>query len=132
MKKYRRKPKPYIEAGVLALVPAFTKLCGLKQQPLVVFERQAARDIGLRHYKRLRSFRRYLGVAYHKANMIWVNPNHETIDGARHTLAHEFIHFRFPYLSHGSKFEEYTQRLLKGEQFDEYRPRKKENAPLPA
>lgn len=124
MRKFRRKPKPYIEAGVLALVPRFSALCGLETKPLVVFERQSARAIGLRFYKRLRSFRRYLGVAYPKANMIWVNPNHETIEEARHTLAHEFIHFRFPYLSHGAKFEEHTKALLAGHQFDKYRPRK--------
>lgn len=128
MKKYRRKPKPYIEAGVLALVPKFTQLCCLPQRPLVVFERQAARDIGLRHYKRLRSFRRYLGVAYLKANMIWLTPNFETVDAARHTLAHEFIHFRFPYLSHGAKFDALTKQLLNGESMGVYRPRKKENA----
>ena len=124
MKKFRRKPKPYIEATVFSLVPSFSKLCGLSPSPLVVFERQAARDIGLRHYKRLRSFRRYLGVAYHKANMIWINPNHETTDGVRHTLAHEFVHFRFPYLSHGDKFEGFTQQLLKGESLGVYKPRK--------
>jgi|GEM_PF-4970833 hypothetical protein len=125
MKKFRRKPKPYIEAGVLSLVSAFTKLCGLQQAPLVVFERQAARDIGLRHYKRLRNFSRAWGTSYHKANMIWISPNHETIEEARHTLAHEFIHFRFPYLSHGVKFEAYIGSLLKGESLGAYRPRKK-------
>lgn len=69
-----------------------------------------------------------MGHAYEKANLIWVSPNHETAESVRDTLAHEFIHFRFPYLSHGLTFEAYKENLLKGEDLGEY---KKRNAKTP-
>ena len=47
---------------------------------------------------------------------------------AKDTLAHEFIHLRFPYLSHGRKFEECQKRLESGEQF---KPLKRKKATPP-
>lgn len=125
--KHRREPRGYVEAAVRMLTPRYTQLCSLPQMPLVVFNRQRARDILKPQYKRLRSFgNKHYGVCYVKANLIWLNPNMDT-EQAKSTLAHEFIHMRFPYLSHGRRFEEMITRLRSGEQF---KPRKKK-APSP-
>lgn len=113
-----------VEAAILSLVPSFTKLCGLDQKPLVVFNRQDAKVIASRHYKRLRTWRRYNGIAFIKANLIWVSPNHEHVEPARNTLAHEFVHFRYPYLYHTKQFYEKVDLLLKGQSLGKYRSRK--------
>ena len=123
--RHRREPKSYVAMAVQQLTPRYAQLCSLPQVPLVVFNRTQAKDILKPVYKRLRSFgNRHYGVAYTKANLIWLNPNMDT-EQAKSTLAHEFIHFRFPYLSHGRKFEEMIQRLQKGEHFKPLRKRKK-------
>ncbi len=126
--KFRREPKAYVELAVRQLAPSYTRLCALENEPLIVFNRNQARDILKPQYKRLRSFgKRFYGVAYAKANLIWLNPNMDT-EQARSTLAHEFIHLRFPYLSHGVSFEKQIRRLQDGNQF---KPYKKQKAPSP-
>lgn len=115
--KHRREPKSYVAIAVRQLAPHYAKLCALSEVPLIVFNRTQAKDILKPQYKRLRSFgNKFYGVAYRKANLIWLNPNMDT-EQAKSTLAHEFIHFRYPYLAHGRKFEEMIKRLQKGEQF---------------
>jgi len=122
--KHRREPKGYVAAAIKLLIPRFTQLCSLPQMPLVVFNRQRAKDILKPQYKRLRSFgNKYYGVAYKKANLIWLNPNMDT-EQAKDTLAHEFVHLRFPYLSHGRKFTEMIKRLRSGEKFKPHREKK--------
>lgn len=110
----RRKPKPYIEAQLQMLLPAFTKLCGLERVPYLTFSKGEVKKLGLRRYSNLGN--RYLGMAWCKENVIYVSPRHEKIESARHTLAHEFIHLRFRY-SHGPRFEEKIKQLLAGQQF---------------
>jgi hypothetical protein len=34
------------------------------------------------------------------------------------TLVHELIHYRFPYMQHGAKFEERTREILRGQVFE--------------
>lgn len=115
--KFRREPKGYVAGVIRSLIPRFTQLCALSEMPLVVWNRQQAKDILKPQYRRLRSFGNgTFGASYHKANLIWLNPNQDT-EQAKDTLAHEFIHLRFPYLSHGRKFTEMITRLRKGEQF---------------
>ena len=118
---HRREPKSYVAVTVRQLTPRYSQLCSLPSAPLVVFNRTQAKDILKPQYKRLRSFgNRFYGVAYRKANLIWLNPNMDT-EQAKDTLAHEFIHLRFPYLSHGEKFDEQIKRLRNGEQFKPYK-----------
>lgn len=122
--KHRREPKSYVDVAVRQLTPHYAKLCSLPQVPMVVWNRQQAKDILKPQYRRLRSFgNKYYGVAYTKANLIWMNPNMDT-EQARSTLAHEFIHFRFPYLAHGKKFDELIGRLQSGEHFKPKRTKK--------
>lgn len=122
--KHRREPKSYVALAVRQLTPHYAQLCSLKDVPLVVFNRTQAKDILKPQYRRLRSFgNKFYGVAYRKANLIWLNPNMDT-EQAKHTLAHEFIHLRYPYLSHGHQFEAMIKRLQSGEKFKPYRSKK--------
>src|SRR5919197_6003237 len=34
------------------------------------------------------------------------------------TLVHELVHYRFPYMQHGEKFEERTREILRGQVFE--------------
>jgi predicted SprT family Zn-dependent metalloprotease len=119
--KRRQKPKPYIEAVARQIVPKFTKLCGLERMPYVTFSRPEVRQL---IQGRKRNMTRYMGTAYIKENVIWLNPRHNTADDVRNSLAHEFCHIRFPYLAHGRRFTELLNRLLKGEQFKPHRKQK--------
>ena len=40
------------------------------------------------------------------------------------TIVHELIHHRFPYLSHGKRFNKLVRQGLKGKTFPPYRKRK--------
>lgn len=69
---------------------------------------------------------RYYGVAYLKSNMIFVNvrkiPNPAVLED---TIVHELIHVRFPYLSHGRRFDALVRRAINGETFPPYRQRRR-------
>lgn len=116
MKKFRRKPKPYIEATVMGLISKFSKLLSLQRIPIVTFNRQEIRQL-IPGRKRNMSGSVYLGTAYISKNVIWINPNHESVDTARDTLAHEMCHLRFPYEGHTPYFYQKVKELLSGKQF---------------
>ena len=121
--KYRIKPKPYVEAMVRSALPGLTKLCALERIPFLTFSKQQIKRLGLKRYSNLGN--RYRGFAWSDKNVIYISPRIDA-EQARKTLTHEFIHLRFPYLSHGKNFEEKMGRLLKGEQF---KPRKQRATP---
>lgn len=116
MKKFRRKPKPYIEATVMGLISKYTNLLCLEKIPIVTFNRQEIRRL-IPGRKRCMTGTKYLGTAYINRNVIWINPNHESTDEARNTLAHEFCHLRFPYEGHTPYFYQKVKELLSGKQF---------------
>ncbi len=68
---------------------------------------------------------RYYGVAYLKSSMIFINirkiPNEQVLD---ETIVHELIHMRFPYLSHGRRFNGLIRRARRGGVFLPYRKRR--------
>ena len=55
---------------------------------------------------------KYYGITYLDHNLVFLNirkmPDEKTIEN---TLVHELIHLRFPYLSHGKKFNKLIRRL---------------------
>ena len=65
---------------------------------------------------------KYYGTAYLKHNTVFINvrkiPDMRSLED---TIVHELVHMRFPYLSHGKRFEELVRRGLKGEKFGPYR-----------
>lgn len=68
---------------------------------------------------------KYYGISYLEHNLIFLNirkmPDEKTIEN---TLVHELLHLRFPYLSHGKKFNKLVHQALGGKTFSPYKKRK--------
>lgn len=67
---------------------------------------------------------KYYGVSYLAHNMIFINirkiPDEKTLEN---TIVHELVHMRFPYLSHGKRFNKLVRRGISGRGFMPYRTR---------
>jgi hypothetical protein len=67
---------------------------------------------------------KYYGVSYMQHNLVFINvkkiPDEKTLDD---TIAHELVHLRFPYLSHGRRFNKLVRQVLKGKTFPPYQKR---------
>ena len=68
---------------------------------------------------------KYYGVSYMPENLVFINvkkiPDPKLLEN---TLVHELIHLRFPYLSHGRRFNKLVRQGLKGKTFPPYKKRK--------
>lgn len=68
---------------------------------------------------------KYYGVSYMQHNLVFINvkkiPDEKSLDD---TIAHELVHLRFPYLSHGRRFNKIVRQVLKGKMFAPYQKRK--------
>jgi len=68
---------------------------------------------------------KYYGVSYLQQNLIFINvrkiSDEKTLES---TLVHELIHMRFPYLSHGKRFNKLVRQGLRGKTFPPYKKRK--------
>ena len=68
---------------------------------------------------------KYFGVSYMSHNLVFVNvrkiPDEKTLEN---TIVHELIHMRFPYLSHGKRFNKLVRQGLAGKTFAPYKKRK--------
>ena len=68
---------------------------------------------------------KYYGVSYMQENLIFINVrkilDQKSLDN---TIVHELIHMRFPYLSHGRRFNKLVRQGLRGKTFPPYRKRK--------
>jgi len=68
---------------------------------------------------------KYYGVSYMQHNVIFLNvrklPDEKSLEN---TIVHELIHLRFPYLSHGKRFNKLVRQGLSGKTFAPYKKRK--------
>ena len=68
---------------------------------------------------------KYLGLSYNKQNLIFINVRKISNDkDLENTIVHELIHQRFPYLSHGKRFNKLVRQGLLGKKFLPYQKRK--------
>ena len=68
---------------------------------------------------------KYLGVSYILDNVVFINVRKIQDDKMlENTIVHELIHMRFPYLSHGRRFNKMVRRGLAGITFKPYAKRK--------
>ena len=68
---------------------------------------------------------KYLGLSYNKQNLIFINVRKISNDKIlENTIVHELIHQRFPYLSHGKRFNKLVRQGLRGKKFLPYQKRK--------
>lgn len=69
---------------------------------------------------------KYYGVSYLQHNLVFINvrkiPDERVLEN---TIVHELIHMRFPYLSHGKRFNKLVRQALRGRRFGPYRKRAK-------
>ena len=67
---------------------------------------------------------KYYGVSYLEHNLVFINvrktPDDKTLEN---TLVHELIHLRFPYLTHGKRFNKLVRQGLRGKTYLPYRKR---------
>ncbi len=67
---------------------------------------------------------KYYGVSYMLENLIFINVRKISDEKLlENTIVHELIHMRFPYLSHGRRFNKLVRHGLKGKTFQPYRKR---------
>ena len=68
---------------------------------------------------------KYYGVSYLEHNTVFINvrkiPDEAELEK---TVAHELVHMRFPYLSHGRRFNALVRRVMRGGRFAPYKRRK--------
>ncbi|MDI1495340.1 MAG: hypothetical protein K8823_648 [Cenarchaeum symbiont of Oopsacas minuta] len=68
---------------------------------------------------------KYYGVSYLSHNLVFINvrkiPDEKVLEN---TIVHELVHMRFPYLSHGRRFNSLVRRGLKGSRFPPYKKQK--------
>ena len=68
---------------------------------------------------------KYLGLSYNKQSLIFINvrkiSNEKDLEN---TIVHELTHQRFPYLSHGKRFNKLVRQGLQGKKFLPYQKRK--------
>lgn len=68
---------------------------------------------------------KYYGVSYLQQNLIFLNVRKISDEKSlENTIVHELIHMRFPYLSHGRRFNKLIRLGLQGKTFPPYRKRK--------
>ncbi len=71
---------------------------------------------------------KYLGLSYNNQSLIFINirkiSNEKDLEN---TIVHELIHQRFPYLSHGKRFNKLVRQGLRGKKFLPYQKRKRIN-----
>lgn len=67
---------------------------------------------------------KYYGVSYLDSNMVFINvrkiPDERTLVD---TIAHEMVHVRFPYMSHGRRFDGLVADVVAGKRFAPYKRR---------
>ena len=68
---------------------------------------------------------KYYGVSYLQQNLIFLNVRKISDEKSlESTIVHELIHMRFPYLSHGRRFNKLVRQGLHGKTFPPYKKRK--------
>ena len=68
---------------------------------------------------------KYLGLSYNKQSLIFLNIRKISDEkDLENTIVHELIHQRFPYLSHGRRFNKLVRQGLRGKKFPTYQKRK--------
>jgi len=68
---------------------------------------------------------KYLGLSYNKQShlFLYIRKISDEKD-LENTIEHELIHQRFPYLSHGRRFNKLVRQGLRGKNFPPYQKRK--------
>jgi len=110
------KIKPNIRDYTQERLEYYTKLANLPWMPTLITRTREVYAMPVRLTKgRRTSAYKYHGVCYNKAKTIFVNIRlHHSRKSIEHTVAHEIIHMRYPYMSHGDAFDRRIKVLQSG------------------
>ena len=119
------KLDPDLRLEILEKVGIFSKRFSI-QEPQVLLTTKEVLEMPKKMTEGRRTTAyKYYGVSYLPNNLIFLNirkiPDQKTLEN---TLIHELIHIRFPYLSHGKRFNKLVRQALRGNTFPPYRKRK--------
>ena len=119
------KLDPELKFEILEKVGIYSNRFSI-QEPKILFTTKEVLDMPKEITEgRRTSAYKYYGVSYLQENLIFINvrkiPDEKSLEN---TIVHELIHMRFPYMSHGKRFNKLIRQGLKGKSFLPYKKRK--------
>lgn len=120
------KLDPDLRLKILEMVGVYSKRFSIPEPKVLLTTKEVLRMPKEMTEGRRTSAYKYFGVSYLLYNLIFINirkiPDEKTLEN---TIVHELIHMRFPYLSHGKRFNRLVRWGLKGKTFNPYRKRRR-------
>lgn len=120
------KLDPDLRLHILETVGVYSKRLSIKEPKVLLTTKEVLREPRELTTGRRTTAYKYYGVSYLKHNIVFVNvkkiPDEKNL---QNTIVHELIHLRFPYLSHGKKFNKLVRQALQGKIFKPYKKRTK-------
>lgn len=119
------KDDPDLRFRILEKVGIYSARFGITEPKVVLTTREVLEMPKEMTQGRRTSAYKYLGVSYMQHNLVFINirkiPDEKTLEN---TIVHELMHLRFPYLSHGRRFNRVVRQGLAGKIFKPYRKRR--------
>lgn len=119
--RHQLKPTDYVKSWIENKAREYGYQTGITPQemPNIVFTRKEvlAMSEELTAGRRTVTYK-YLGICFRRARTILINvKKHTSYADLKHTIVHEIVHYRFPYLKHGKKFEKRISLILGGKRY---------------
>ncbi len=115
-----------LRLGILEKVGIYSCRFGIQEPKVLLTTKEVLEMPKAITQGRRTSAYKYLGVSYMQHNLVFINirkiPDDKTLEN---TIVHELVHMRFPYLSHGKRFNRLVRQGLAGKNFKPYRKRAK-------
>jgi len=119
------KDYPDLRFRVLEKVGIYSARFGIAEPKVILTTREVLEMPKEMTQGRRTSAYKYLGVSYMQHNLVFINikkiPDEKTLEN---TIVHELMHLRFPYLSHGRRFNGVVRQGLAGKVFKPYKKRR--------
>lgn len=123
------KDDPDLRFRILEKVGIYSARFGIAEPKVVLTTREVLEMPKEITQGRRTSAYKYLGVSYMQHNLVFINikkiPDDKTLEN---TIVHELMHLRFPYLSHGKRFNRVVRQGLTGKAFKPYRKKRQQSA----
>lgn len=118
------KPCDELRLRILETVGVFSARLSIAEPRVLLSTREVLEMPRSMTAGRRTSAYKYYGVAYLESAMIFINVRKIPDDAMLvDTIAHELVHLRFPYLSHGRRFDRTVADVIAGRRFAPYRRR---------
>ena len=118
------KPCDELRLRILETVGVFSARLSIAEPKVLLTTREVLDMPRSMTAGRRTSAYKYYGVAYLESAMVFINVRKIPDDAMLvDTIAHELVHLRFPYLSHGRRFDRTVADVIAGRRFAPYRRR---------